>query len=373
MPGVRALLILSALAFADSAPWAAPAIRPGADSIRAEMAIPSRGDLRGRIDTTSYTARPEQLQAAWERALAPPAPDSFGAVPAPGVAAIVCPHDEFDYAGRVYRRVIPLLTARTVIVIGVFHRYYRFDARDRWVFDTYRAWRTSDGPAPVSSLREALIRRLPRADWVRDSVAHDAEHSLEPLVVWLRHARPDLEIVPILVPGAPFARMRTLADHLGDALGAELRARGWRMGRDVAIAISADAIHYGPDFKQTTLGAGIESYRRAVEKEHGLMTGPLSGAVTVDKARLLHETFVDPAHPDDYRWTWCGRFSVPFGMLLLERLGRGMGGARGWPVAYSTSVGWPEVSLRDLGIAPGAPCNLWHWVGYPGVAFTLGR
>jgi AmmeMemoRadiSam system protein B len=287
------------------------------------------------------------------------------------VAAIVCPHDEFDYAGRVYRRVIPLVTARTVIVIGVFHRYYRFGERDRWVFDAYRGWSATDGPVPVSSLREGLLRRLPRKDWVQDSVAHDAEHSLEPLIVWLRHQRPDVEIVPILVPGAPFERMRELAEHLGDALAAELKKRKWSMGKDVAIAISADAIHYGPDFKQLTFGTGLEAYRQAVEKDHALLTGPLSGPVTAEKARAAWETFVDPSHPDDYRWTWCGRFSVPFGMLLLERLGRGGGGAVGHPVAYSTSVGWPEVNLRDVGISPGAPSNLYHFVGYPGVAFTL--
>ena len=348
--------------------------RPTADSIRRIMAIPSRGEVRGRIDSTAYTARSAQMAAVWERAMQPPAPDSLAATPPPGVAAVICPHDEFDYAGRVYRRVIPLVTARTVIVIGVFHRYYRFDEWDRWVFDTYRTWSASDGPVPVSPLREALMRRLPRADWTQDSVAHDAEHSLEPLVVWLRHAHPEVEIVPILVPGAPFERLRELADHLGAALGAELAARRWRMGRDVAIAISADAIHYGPDFKQVAFGAGgPDAYRAAVEKDRALMTGPLQGPLTIDKIRALYETFVDPAHPDTYRWTWCGRFSVPLGLLLLERVARPAGGAIGHPVAYGTSVGWPELSLRDLGIDPGAPCNLYHFVGYPGVAYSLAR
>lgn len=348
------------------------AVRPPADSIRRIMAIPSRADARGRIDSTAYTGRPDQMSAVWERATQPPAPDSLAAAPASGVAAVICPHDEFAYAGRVYRRVIPLVTARTVILIGVFHRYYRFDERDRWVFDSYRAWSASDGPVPVSALREALMRRLPRADWTQDSVAHDAEHSLEPLVVWLRHAHPEVEIVPILVPGAPFDRQRELADHLGAALAAELEARHWRMGRDVAIAISADAIHYGPDFRQTAFGAGgPEAYRAAVEKDHSLMAGPLNGPLTVDKIRTLYETFVDPEHPDIYRWTWCGRFSVPLGLLLLERVARAGGGAVGHPVAYGTSVGWPELNLRDLGIAPEAPCNLYHFVGYPGVAFTL--
>jgi AmmeMemoRadiSam system protein B len=354
-----------------AAPQAVP--RPTADSIRRIMAIPSRGSLRGRIDSSSYTIRPEQMAKVWELAAAPPAPDSLGPAPPPGVAGILCPHDEFDFAGRVYRRVIPLVTARTVIVIGVLHRYYKFDERDRWVFDTYRTWSATDGPVPVSSLREALLRRLPRGDWTQDSVAHDAEHSLEPLVVWLRHARPDLEIVPILVPGNHYERLRTLADDLGAALLDELRSRGWKMGKDVAIAISADAIHYGPDFKQATFGAGgPDAYAQAVAKDHALLAGPLSGEITSDKIHALYQTFVDPDHPDDYRWTWCGRFSVPLGLMVLERIGRGNGGAFAHPVAYGTSVGWPELGVRDVGITPGAPCNLYHFVGYPGVAFTLG-
>jgi AmmeMemoRadiSam system protein B len=354
----------------------APAVtvpRPDPDSIRAIMAIPSRGDLRGRIDSTGYAFHPEQMAKAWELAALPPAPDTFGTVPARGVAAIVCPHDDFNFAGRVYRRVVPLVTARTVILIGVFHRYYKFNEHDRLIFDSYRRWMSADGPVPVSPLREALIRRLPREDWARDSIAHDAEHSLEPLVCWLRHANPDVEIVPVIVPGAHFDRLERLGEHLGAAIAAELEARGLALGRDVAIAISADGIYYGPDFKQTVFGdGGIAAYDRAVARDRELLQGPLSGPLTTAKIRTLYETFVDPEHPDTYRWTWCGRFSVPLGLLALQRAARDRGGAVGHAVAYSTSIGWPEVGLREVGMSPGSPSNLYHFVGYPGVAFTVG-
>jgi AmmeMemoRadiSam system protein B len=345
------------------------------------MARPSHGGTRGRIDSTGYALRADQMAKVWERSTAPPAPDTFDIAPATaaslrgadgtGAALVICPHDDFSFAGRVYRRVLPLVRARTVVLVGVFHRYRRFGEHDRVVFDSYDEWSAPDGPVPVSSLRGALLRRLPRADWTQDTTAHDLEHSLEPLVCWLRHIRPDLEIVPILVPASRFDRLEELGDHLAMALADEMRARGWRLGRDVAIAVSADAIHYGPDFNQAAFGAGgIDAYNQAVAKDHGLLMGPLSGALTIAKIRALYETFVDPEQPDTYRWTWCGRFSVPLGLLILERLTRDAGGANGIPVAYATSIGWPEVGLRDIGMTPSAPSNLFHFVGYPGVAYS---
>jgi len=353
---------------------APPAARPTLEAVRHDMAIPSHDDVRGRIDSTGYALHASQMAKVWEQSALGPPPDSFGVAPAPGVAAVICPHDDFSFAGRVYRRVLPLVTAKTVVLMGVFHGYRRFGEHDRMVFDPYRTWTAPDGPVPVSALREALLARLPREDWTQDAVAHDAEHSLEPLVCWLRHVRPDLEIVPIIVPASHFDRLQQLADHLGSALAAELKARHWKLGRDVAIAISADGIHYGPDFKQVVFGdGGLSAYQQAVAKDHALLEGPLAGPLTVEKIRSLYGTFVDPDQPDTYRWTWCGRFSVPLGLLTLERVARELGGATGHPVAYATSVSAPELGLRDIGMAPTSPSNLYHFVGYPGVAFTAGK
>jgi len=368
-------LALAPAAFAQAALQPRAASPPTLEEVRGGMNIPSRSlGLRGQMDSVGFASRADQMAQVWNLSAAGPAPDSLGPVPAPGVAAILCPHDDYLYAGRVYRRVIPLLTARRVILVGVFHRYRRFGEHDRLVFDPYRAWRAPDGPVPVSDLRDRLLAHLSPDDYVQSAAMHDSEHSLEALVYWLRHADPDLEIVPIIVPEASLQRLGELADRLAAALEATLIARDWRLGRDVAIAISTDGVHYGQDFGYTPYGdGGISAYRRATERDHALLAGPLSGVLTARKVRDLYAAFVNPARPAEYRLTWCGRFAVPFGLLLLERLSRGAAPLAGHPVAYATSVGWPELPVRGLGLGATAPVNLYHFVSYPAVAFTFGR
>ncbi|MCE7960782.1 MAG: AmmeMemoRadiSam system protein B, partial [Acidobacteria bacterium ACB2] len=319
---------------------------PSLEEVRKGMAVRSTGEVRGQQDGVGFATTAAQMARTWELSASPPAPEALGEAPLPGVLGVVCPHDDYLYAGRVYRKVLPLMTARTVVLVGVFHKYRSFGARDVLVFDPYRAWSAPDGEVPVSPLREAVLARMPRGTWVKDAASHDREHSLEPLVQWLKHARPDVEILPVVVPSASFARTAELATAFGEALAAEMKARGLVLGRDVAVAISADAVHYGADFRHVPFGeGGIEAYRRAVERDRALLSGPLSGPVEEAKARALHEAFVDPAAPDDYRLTWCGRFSIPTGLLVLARTARALGlpppVAR--PVAYATSVGAPEL------------------------------
>ncbi len=369
------LLATSPSAFAQAALQPQAATPPTLEQVRAGMNIPSLSlDLRGQMDSVGFASTAAQMAKVWELSATPPAPDSFGARPAPGVAAVICPHDDYLYAGRVYRQVLPLVTARRVILVGVFHRYRRFGAHDQLVFDKYRAWRTPDGPVPVSGLRGALLSHLSPDDFVQSAAMHDSEHSLEAPLYWLRHLRPELEIVPILVPAAKFDRLEELAGRLAVALRATLIAHDWQLGRDVAIVISTDGVHYGPDFKYVPYGdGGITAYQKATEKDRALLTGPLSGTLTTGKVRGLYADFVDPEKPDVYRLTWCGRFAVPLGLLLLERLSRDLGPLTGHPIAYATSVGWPELPVRDLGLGATAPASLYHFVSYPAVAFTLGR
>jgi MEMO1 family protein len=366
-PGARHARAQAALQPQAAAP-------PTLEQVRADMGIPSRSrELRGQRDSIGFAWNAGQMARTWDLAGAPPAPDSLGPAPAPGVVGVLCPHDDYLYAGRVYRKVLPLITARTVVLIGVFHRYRRFAEHDRLVFDDYRAWRTPDGPVKVSPLREEVLAHLAPDEFVQSAAMHDSEHSLEALVYWLRHANPDLEILPILVPACRFDRLTDLAETIGSALTTVLSAHDLVLGRDMAIAISTDGVHYGGDFKYTPYGpGGIEAYEKATALDRSLLRGPLSGALTLPKVRTLYTRFVNPEKPDDYRLTWCGRFAIPAGLAGLESLGRQLGRrVTGHPIAYSTSIDAPELPVRELGMGPTAPANLYHFVSYPAVAFTL--
>jgi MEMO1 family protein len=368
------LFATASSAFAQAAAQPQAARPPTLAEVRAGMDIPSASlDLRGQRDSVGFASTAPQMARVWDLSATPPAPDSLGPLPPPGVVGAICPHDDYLYAGRVYRRVLPLVTARTVVLVGVFHGYRRFGEHDRLILDRYRAWRTPDGPVRVSSLREDIVAHLLPADFVQSAAMHDSEHSLEALVYWLKHARPDVEIVPILVPASRFERMNELAGRLAGALHAALEARDLQLGRDVAVVISTDGVHYGADFKYTPYGdGGPDAYERAAARDRELLRGPLSGTLTAAKVHALSASFVDPKDPDAYRLTWCGRFSVPLGLLLLEHLSRLPGPFTLWPVAYATSVSAPELPVRDIGLGATAPANLHHFVSYPAVAITYG-
>ena len=213
---------------------------------------------------------------------------------------------------------------------------------------------------------------MPEGMAVQDNAAHDGEHSIEGIAYYLKHARPDVEIVPIIVPAASFERLGTLSRHLGDALAAGMKKRGWMLGRDVAIVVSTDGTHYGDDFKYSPYGAGgVDAFRKAMDHDRALVRETLGRRLDPEIAKLFYSTVVDPANPDQYRVTWCGRFSVTAGLLLIDHVSRAMGRPlKPVPLALGVSVDTPELAVRDVGVGPTAPANLYHFVTLPAVAYT---
>ena len=260
-----------ALLAALLAPGAAAA-PPTLEEVRKEMAIPSAGDLSGQLDGVGFAAHgradEEGLRPLRGATRAGAARASAGGRASPGRSARTT---TTSTPGRVYRGVLPLVTAKTVVVVGVFHRFRRFDAKDVLVFDTYRAWRAPDGEVPVSPLREEVLGRCLRGDAIADAAMHDSEHSVETIVHWLKHLQEGRGDPPGPRPVDALGRgSRSWANASASALAAAAKARGLVLGRDLAVVVSADAVHYGADFRHVPFGdGGIDAYVKATARDVG--------------------------------------------------------------------------------------------------------
>jgi len=343
---------------------------PSPEEISAAMAISSTHRMRGLKDGIGFPTTAEAMAAVYAASALPPEPAPFGPVPLGPAIGAIAPHDDFLYAGRVLRRALERIEANTVVIVGTFHRYRDFPAMFG-SFDSRESWWSPDGAVPVSPLREAAIAHMKPWPTPVNDAAHDQEHSIEPIVAWLRHENPELEILPILPPGGYIDVLCTSGWLLGTALRKAMQESGLEMGRDVAVVISADAIHYGEDFGQTRYGpGGIHAHDKAVSDDKRFLRQYFSGAVTSSGLLDFFNELVEERDPHRYRWAWCGRFAIPFGISMLEGLTEG-GRIMGWPLAYETSMSAPplDVAMPPLGFT--GPASYEHFVGYPAVAFTF--
>ncbi len=342
---------------------------------------PANG-VRGQMDAVGFVTTAAQMDSvlAQCRVLASPRAAELEATQGwtgdTAFSAAVCPHDDYYYAGRLYALLLPHIHAKTVVIFGVFHKAKVFECHDTLVFDSFKAWRGPYGPVTPSPVRDELIARLPRSDLIVDNDMQEVEHSVEAIVPWLQAFDRDVQIVSILVPYMDWTTMDRLAGDVSSALASIIQEKGWVLGRDIAIIASSDAVHYGDadwgGSNFAAFGTGPDGYAKAVDRDRGLIASDSSGPVRRDGLHAFLYACVDSTDVTHYKVTWCGRFSVPFGLDVASRVNESLTGKplTGTLVDYGTSLG--EVSL-DLNAIPGlgatAPNNLHHWVGYPAIGY----
>jgi AmmeMemoRadiSam system protein B len=361
-----------------------PSPSPTRAEVEAEMGLRSEGDVvRGQRDATGFVVTAEQAEDVVATAIRleqdaiRERDHTLGLSPEHGYIGGVCPHDDHLYAARAYVHLTERISAPRVVLIGVFHAARLWDLENVLVFDSFEDWHGPWGPVKVDPLREEVLARLGKSSFVVDNAMHCREHSLEAIVPFLQHRNPEVSIVPILVPYASWDRLSELADELAAILAGVMDENGWRLGRDLAIVVSSDAVHYGPDFDHAPFGTDAAGYQRAVDRDEGLAEKYLVGMLEADKLAQFESTLVDPDNVRTYRLPWCGRFSIPFGLELLRDLAAQTGLAipEGHFLRYATSLSEPQLPVSkdtiDAGLGTTAPSNLHHWVGYATVGFTL--
>ncbi len=355
------------------------AVDPAIQGLLDQVGIKPQGDQRGQMDIVGFASTAQQMDAVISqcRELAAERQEVLNKRYAwdekTSFIAGVCPHDDYYYAGRLYELLLRRIHAKHIIIFGVFHKARVFGLQDRLVFDAYKTWRGPYGPVRVSQLRDEIIKGLPAEDYVIDNDMQMVEHSVEAIVPFLQAYNREVEIVSILVPYMNWETLDRLAADLAGVLGDILRERNWKLGQDVALICSADAVHYGDSgwggSNFAPFGADLPGYQTAVKRDVELAENYLCGPISRGKLKSFMYQCVDAQDVKQYLIPWCGRFSIPFGLNVASRLMETLEGRKleGTLLDYGTSVS--EASLEVEGIGVTAPNNLHHWVGYAAVGY----
>jgi AmmeMemoRadiSam system protein B len=284
----------------------------------------------------------------------------------------VSPHDDYTYASYMYPLVLKNVKARTVILFGVAHKAKQFGLQDKIIFDSFTHWNGCYGNIPVSPLREKIISKLPKEIYEVNDSMQTVEHSVEGILPWIQYYNRNVNIISILVPYNSFENMDKMASSLSSALAAVMKENKLEWGKDIALVLSSDAVHYGDEDwggkNFAFMGADTAGYGKAVAHEKEIIAGCLTGKVSKEKIKKFNEHTVRAGDYKEYKWTWCGRYSVPMGLLTALHLSESLNiPLTAVPLDYCNSISVPHIKVDDLNMGVTAPAKLRHWVGYASV------
>jgi AmmeMemoRadiSam system protein B len=354
------LLIALLVSFVAAAQHAR--VRPLADTI---------GFAHTALQMDSFVSRMERLQGAMLREKT----GNLASHKEKDWKLVISPHDDYTYTGYLYSLGLSALHAKTVIVFGVAHKARQFASKNKIVFDSYDFWCGPFGDIPVSALRDDIMNTLPANTFELNDSLQRAEHSVEAVLPFLQYYRHDVEIVSILVPYMSFSRMDSISRHLSEAIALALKKRNLHWGKDVALVISNDAVHYGDEGWNGKnfgkFGTDSAGYKKALEYEQHIIGECLTGKLHDDKVKSFNTYTVKQDDFNEYLWTWCGRFSVPFGLLTAYYMQLRLSSKplRGYLFDYNTSISNSHIRVDDLGMGITAPATMRHWVGYTVIGY----
>jgi MEMO1 family protein len=287
----------------------------------------------------------------------------------------ICPHDDYSLAAPLYYSVIRDVHAKTIIMFGVAHKARLMGIENKIVFGTYTSWKSPNGIIKINmEMQKAIISKLDTSIYFINDSLQKVEHSLEAITPFLQHFTPDVNIIPILVPAMPYERMNKIADSLSKAISLEIVKNKLTWGNDFSFVISTDAVHYGDEDwggkNYAPYGADTLGYWLAVDHEKEIIRTCLQGELSAGKCSQFCSYTVQADNFRDYKWTWCGRYSVPFGLLTAFHLGQLQNSVlTGCCYGYATGLDHPRIRVDDLRMGLTNPVKLRHWVGYAAVGY----
>jgi len=288
--------------------------------------------------------------------------------------AVLSPHDDYSYVGYLYPATLEQIKANTVIIFGVAHKAKKLHLENQIIFDSYDYWKGPYGKVKVSDLREKIMENLPKGLFQVNDSMQAIEHSVEAMIPWLQYFNRKVQIISILVPYMPFDRMQTIAGPLAEAIKKATASENMQWGKDFAFIISSDAVHYGDEGwggqNFAYYGTACTSYTNAKGHEMEIMH-TISGYISEGMIHKFCDMTVEKDDYHKYKWTWCGRYSVPLGLLTINKLNEMLYNEplHGQVIGYSTSIEREPIPVNNLRMGVTAPANDHHWVGYAAIKY----
>ncbi len=291
-----------------------------------------------------------------------------------GAKVVICPHDDYAYVGYLYPATLKNIKAKTVLIFGVAHKAKKLNLENQLVFDSYDYWQGPYGKVKVSDMRNKIMKRLPESVFQVNDTMQSMEHSVEAIVPFLQYFNRDVEIISVLVPYMPYGKMKEISLMLAKAIDETLNEKQLKWGSDFAMVISSDAVHYGDEDwggeNFAFYGVSCTSYVDTKSHELDIMQ-TIAGQITPYKIKRFTQYTVDDYDYKKYKWTWCGRYSVPLGLLTANYLKEMRNGEplRGRVIGYASSYKNMPLPVKDLNMDVTAPAYDHHWVGYAAIRY----
>jgi AmmeMemoRadiSam system protein B len=287
---------------------------------------------------------------------------------------VISPHDDYKYAGKLYHTSLTGINAKTVIFIGVAHKARNYKLQDKIIFWSFTHWKTPYGKLKVSDLNTKIQEKLSKESFVVHDGMQTLEHSLEAIVPFLQKKNRTVEIVPILIPYINYETIKTISTNLSMVVSNILKANNLHFGKDVAIVISNDAVHYGTENWGKNLAPyGVDSLgtEKAIHHDKRLMHDFLTGDISMNKIENFTKETVQENDYKEYKWVWCGRYSVPFGLAFANKLNllQNKVSLTGDLLAYASSIDHQLIHVEDLSMGTTAIATQKHWVAYASIKY----
>ncbi|MBN1273172.1 MAG: AmmeMemoRadiSam system protein B [Candidatus Aminicenantes bacterium] len=295
---------------------------------------------------------------------------------AKGLVAAISPHDDYLYAGKVYYPLFKILKAKEVVIFGVTHGTVRnviSGLQNILILENFTYWPGLSKPISVSGLRAYLKERLDPEFFITNNKAHEIEHSIEALLPFLQYFNPEVKITPIMVTPMPFARMERISEELAEKIAGYMNEKNLTVGKDIFFLISSDGNHYGKDFNNSPFGEGEEAWKKGRELDQRLISTYLTGVMDEAKIEGLTKELWGETYLDYRNTYWCGKYSIPFGLLCIEKTMTLTTGKKieGKLFRFSDTYNEGVLPLKKTGMGTTAPFSLRHWVSFFSIGYYM--